>query len=139
MARFKRNPKTFKLTFETDDQLNGLVVQIRSVPVEEFLKLTDLAATPMDDPESAKSAREIIRVLAGQLAEWNLDDEFDDPVPATYEGLVKQELDFVMKIFSSWIQAMSGVGSPLPTASNGGETSLELSIPMDVSSPNQTS
>lgn len=133
MARFKRNPKVYKLTFE-DEDLAGLEVTIRSLPIREFLKVTAMAAKPNTDPESVKTSEEILRVLAGQITEWNLDDEFGDPVAADYDGLLNQELDFVMRIFTAWMDAMGKVPDPLGPSSPSTATSPVPLPPMAVSS-----
>lgn len=125
-GRFRRNPKVYNLKF-ADSDLAGLEVQIRSLPISEFLKVTDLASRSGNDPESAKTSQEILRVLAGQIVEWNLDNEFGDPVNPDYNGLIKQELDFVMRIFTAWMDAMGKVPDPLePSSASTGTSPVPL-------------
>ena len=135
---FRRKPKTYRLRFE-DPDLDGLVVTARSLPIGTFLEVTELSALPQDDPASAKAASQMIRVFAGSLVEWNLEDEHGDPVPATYEGVCTQELDFVMTIITAWMQAMADVNPNLPQTSRGGPNALEASLPMASPSPSQPS
>jgi hypothetical protein len=123
--------KAYRLKF-ADEDMAGLEVTARSLPIGEFLKLSDLAGLAQDDPAAmSKGATETFRVLAGALMSWNLEDEQGQPVPATYEGIVSQDLDFVMKIVNAWMSAMTDVAPPLPGGSSGGVPSaLEQSIPM---------
>lgn len=136
MGRYKRNPKVYKLKFDPDDELHGLEVLIRSLPVAEFLRVTALAAA---GDNSTEASEKLLHSLADQLVEWNLDNEDGSPVPATFEGLVAQELDFVMRIFRAWMDAMGSVPDPLGQSSPATGISPVPLPPMDVSSLPQAS
>lgn len=186
MGRFKRNSKIYKLTFDTDDELHGLEVQIKSLPVGEFVAVTSLAETAN---ASAEASTRLLHTLGDALVEWNLDDEDGTPVPAAYwacvvsgkpevyakgddtrtsssavdaiaaapaptgrceahqdnaepcrfDGLLGQELDFVMRIFREWMTAMGSVPAPLESSSASTGTSPVPLPPMDVSSLPQAS
>jgi hypothetical protein len=133
---YRRPVKAFRLKF-ADEDMAGLEVTARSLPIGEFLNLTELATLEKDDAAGAmKATADLFRVLAGALMSWNLEDDFGDPVPADYDGIVRQELDFVMKIVNAWMSAMAEVDIPLPPGSAGGVPSgLEQSLPMVPSSP----
>jgi hypothetical protein len=132
---YQRPVKAYRLKFE-DPDLAGLEVTVRSVAISEFLKMTELAGAADDPKVAAASAGEVFHVLAGALMEWNLDDAAGQPVPATYEGIISCELDFVMMIVNAWLSAMSDVSPPLLNGSSAGTTSaLEQSMPMEPLSP----
>ena len=136
---YRRPAKAYRLKF-ADEDMAGLEVTARSLPIGEFLKLTELASLG-DDPKAATSGMtDMFRVLAGSLISWNLEDEDGKPVPASYEGIVGQDFDFVMKIVTAWMEAMSAVAPPLPNgSSNGTGSGLELSMPMAPLSPSHLS
>ena len=125
---YKRDKPIYKLIF-ADDQFNGLEVVAKSLPLGEFLELQKLQSHATEDPEAAEK---IMRKLGDVLISWNLEDDDDQPVPATYDGLASQDLPFVLAIFQAWQEAVAGVPNPSPAASNGGGTFQEQSIPMEV-------
>jgi hypothetical protein len=130
---YRKPVKAYHLKFE---DMPGFEVTARSLPLGEFLHVTELAGLGKDDPGAAKAGGELFRVFAASLMEWNLEDDFGDPVPATADGIMAQELDFMMRIVLAWVSAMSDVDTPLPGGSSGGGTSaLEQSIPMAPRSP----
>ena len=128
---YRREPTLYALKFE-DDSFDGLEVMAKSLPLGEFFTLQRMQADASNDPDVAER---VIRKLADVLVSWNLEDADGNAVPATYDGLAGQELSFVLAIFGAWMEAVASVPNLSPTASNGGGTSLEPSIPMEVSSP----
>lgn len=122
---YKREKPVFALHF-ADGQFEGLEVTAKSLPLKEFFAVQRLAAD--NDPDSTEK---LIKELAGILVSWNLLDDDDNPVPATYEGLVGQDLSFVTAIITAWLEAVASVPPTSPGSSNGGATSLELSLPME--------
>ncbi len=137
MAGFKAKKNLFKLIFE-DPDMAGLEVVVTSVPMGKLLRIQELN----EDDElrrSSKAFRELVGILAGAMLSWNLEDDLDEPVPVTAEGILTQDPAFVRQIISSWIDAISGVSTPLDGGSTTGDTSLEASMPMDALSPNPPS
>lgn len=129
-AGYRRPAKVYRLKF-ADEDMAGLEVMARSLPLGEFLKVSELAGAVDDAQGMASSAGQLFRVFAGSLMEWNLENDFGDPVPADLDGVLSQDLDFIMKIVMAWVSAMSDVDTPLPNGSSNGATSaLEHSIPM---------
>ncbi|GAA2209314.1 hypothetical protein GCM10009850_047720 [Nonomuraea monospora] len=132
---YKRPAKIYKLVFAEDD-MAGLEVKARSMSTGDLLDmapLLDLKLSASPTAEEMESIAELLERFADVLVSWNLEDEDDQPVPATLEGLLDQDIDFVMRIIMAWADAVSGVPAPLPEPSPGGEPSLAASIPMDVS------
>jgi hypothetical protein len=131
---YRREPKQYKLIFE-DPGMAGLEVVARSLSIGEFAKVTRLADQVKDDSEATAGVLDLFEMLGKSLASWNLEDEVGDPVPADYEGIKTQELDFILAIVSAWISAIADVTPPLPAGSNSGGTSPEASLPMEPLSP----
>lgn len=126
---YKREAPVFKLIFE-DDEFAGLEVLARSLPLGAMFEFQALQEKAADDP---KSALEVLRRFADVLVSWNLEDDADQPVPCSLDGLSGYDLLFVMEIVKAWMTAVASVPKAPPSASSAGGTSLELSIPMEVS------
>lgn len=122
---YKRELKLYRLRFE-DPDMAGLEVVAKSLRLREFLDMNALAG----DIQSEADAEKMYRRFGDALVEWNLLDENDEPVPATYEGLADQELDFVLDIIRAWQQAIAGVDPTSPAGLNSGGISPEASLPM---------
>ncbi len=115
----KKAKKTYVLKFD-DPELEGLVVKMRAVTVEEVLEWIAISGL-----------REELETASRYLIEWNLEEEDGTPVPCTLESLLKQDKEFVAAIITAMLQAAAGVSAPLvPPSTNGGQ-SLELSIPTE--------
>jgi hypothetical protein len=135
---FEAPQKAYRLNFAETD-LAGLEVTAGSLPLGEFLKVSELAATKDDPQGAAASAAQLFATFAGSLMSWNLTRD-GEPVPATYEGILGQDLDFMMKIVLAWVSAMADVDTPLLNGSNSGaDSALEHSIPMAAHSPSHQS
>lgn len=130
---YKRPARVFKLTFE-DPEMDGLVVRVRSVKLGKLLGLVramDLDTEKLT-PDNTDLIDDVFKTFAEALVSWNLEDEKDQPVPTTVEGVYDQELDFVMAIVDAWVNALTGVSTPLAKSSTGGGNFLEASLPMEV-------
>ncbi len=131
----------------------GLQVRVRALTIGEMMELTRAAesAPRLDDGTidgsgvSGSDLEQMFRLLADALLSWNLESEslteegVFEPVPATFEGIITQEADFMMDIVHAWMDAGAGVEPGLKDGSNSGGTSPVLSIPMDVLSPSLSS
>ena len=134
---FKREAKLYRLKFE-DPAMAGLEVDAKSLSTGALLEVTELGGmikrSKIDEIDPA-ALRKLFAVFADALVSWNLDDEHDHPVPATYEGIVSQELDFVLEVIMAWIGAIASVDTPLNATSPSGGTSPEAALPMEPLSP----
>jgi hypothetical protein len=133
--------RTFKLRFE-DEDMQGLQVRARSVPLGTFLdlvKLLDVADTKSVNREDARKVDQLFKGFAKALVDWNLEEPEGVPVPATFEGLKSQDIDFSLHIVRAWIGALTQVPDFLANGSSGGGRSLELSMPMEARSSNPAS
>lgn len=128
---FKVPSTILRLKFE-DEEFAGLEIRARSLPLESLFQLQE-AQEKADQDSSA--AREVMRTLGDAIIEWNLEDDDGNPVKPGADGLLQLDIRFAMAILNAWQEAMVSVPNRLLAASNGGETSLERLIQMDVSSP----
>lgn len=140
---YRKQKTILNLKFEEHPELE---VRLRAFKVDELLKLTTTAQTMMGpDGKVNVSAvgTEDLELLFGKFADallsWNLEEDVSQtedvedwqPVPTTLDGVKSQEIDFVMELIDVWMTAVAGVEAPLPEGSNSGETSRELSLPME--------
>ncbi len=125
---FRREKPLYKLNFETED-LDGLVVMAKSMPLRDFLFLVKVSQNA--DTGDPGAIEEMYQKIAAVLVSWNLEDEGGEPVPATYEGLARQDLQLANAIVGAYQQALAEVPKSSPTGSSGSGTSAELSIPME--------
>lgn len=138
---YKPKRVTYALEFE-DDDLAGLEVEVRSVTLDQYLavvgarRLANLPSRQWDDDDTRAMAG-LYDALAAALVSWNVEDEDDEPVPATRDGVYSQDITLMLPIGLAWLNAMGGgipEGSDLGKDSAPGPNALEASIPMDVSS-----
>jgi hypothetical protein len=125
MAKYKRTKTLYELAFE-DEEMDGLVVVMKALSVDGLLKVSEMAAGigDKDEPDLAQ-VDGMFKVFAKHLVSWNLEDDIGD-VPPDYDGVVAQDLPFVLKIINAWMEKVGGGVDPTsPAASNGGETSAE--------------
>lgn len=127
----------YKLDFSQTEHA-GLKVVTRSAPMGALLDILGLA----DQVEAAgvKNAdRGQLVTLFGLfdtiLVEWNVGTDGGERVPASKEGLLSQDPEFVMTVIAAWAQAMSKAPPPLPAGSSTGANPVEASIPMTPPSP----
>lgn len=126
--RFKREKKLYHLQFEAEE-LAGFECYATGTTLERFVEITALAEE-LKTPEgrTRDNIEKQFRTFAKYLEKWNLDDDDDQPVPCTYDGLASQEFDFVMAIMMAWMAAVATVHAPLAGPSPSGETSPEASL-----------
>lgn len=131
---YKQKNKVYNLKFE-DPDLEGLEVKMTSMTTGELMELTSLR----DSKDIGSDAEKMLRIFASHLRSWNLEEEDDTPVPATYEGILTQDFDFVSVIIDAWMEYVGDVKPDLKEQSNSGGTSLAESIPMEISVPDLVS
>lgn len=130
---FKRK-NTFPLDFE-GTELEGLTVQCRRPSLDALACAAEMQGVPM----SPTTFRTLVRHFADGLVSWDLEDDNDQPIPATYEELIKQDEDFLSCLLDAWFPAVKGVDGNLGDGSSSGDPSLEASIPMEPLSASQAS
>jgi hypothetical protein len=136
MAGYRRARNILKLRFE-EEEFNGLEVMMKPVDVGMYLNIAHLAKIVGSQvrPEDMDRLNDLFVAFADHLISWNLEEEDGTPVPATFEGVKSYEIDFMLRIIGAWLSTVGGVPRPLGKASPNGESSPELSIPMEALSP----
>lgn len=157
---YRREPTMYALKFE-DPQFEGLEVMAKSLPLGEFLAMQRLQGRAAEDTDAAEQVlRKLASVLVSwnledeqgqpvpiQYAVCRVSGKpvapgkrcpecastAEDEQPCDYTGIAGQELPFVLTIFQAWMGAVASVPNLSPNDSNGGGTSLEQSLPMEVS------
>jgi hypothetical protein len=131
---YKRPVKV--LTWDEGHDMHGLEVRLRGLSVEAVVRYARVAAeitnpgTPVE--RKAEMGAELFAEFAKRLVSWNLEEDDGTPVPATHDGVREQDLDFILDIVLAWMEAVAGVGNPLPNGSNSGGRFPEVSIPMEL-------
>lgn len=141
---YKPSRTLYKLDF-SETEFAGLEVTTRSVQLDVLLEMADMADQVEDLAAKKQPGLKDLKVVVTLLTEfskilvgWNVENDDDTPVPATYEGLKSQELTFIMAVISAWTTAMAKAPPPLPGASPSGATSQEKSLAAEsVSRPPQ--
>lgn len=142
-----RRPRTALLRFD-DPEMEGLEVRCRRTTLGDALDLDELASAI--DTGGRPEIEAFLSAFADRvLLSWNLDDEVIDatgeptgvydPVPTTLEGLLTQDLRFVMAIFTAWMESAVGVAAPLAPTSPAGLPSGLPSMPMETLTPSPES
>lgn len=126
---YKRPAKTFHLKFT--GELEGLEVHVKSITLGEMFELDGLLAGN-DKTPTAEEVSAVFKSFAKALMSWNLEDDNDQPVPATLEGIYTQDMEFIMEIIAAWMEAVTGVDGDLGKGSIvGGQSLEELTLPME--------
>lgn len=134
---YVRRKRRFKLTFE-DPELEGLEVLAQSTATGDIVHLLDLAEMSpqsLKGAEVKKQVEELFHLFMDNVREWNLEEEENGvrtAVPCTYEGLMTQDLDFVLSLALAWMDGVVSISGPLAQKSGGGKPSAEASIPMAI-------
>jgi hypothetical protein len=138
MAGYKPARTVYKLNFSQTEHA-GLEVTARGTTINGLRRFIHLGAE-LDglDPEAMTPAEldkklpAMFEPFAKVLVSWNVLDEDDQPVPATLDGLLDQEVAFVAEIIQAYVSAISQAPPPLPPSTRGAATGdpVEASIPM---------
>lgn len=120
---------TLLLKFD-DPELDGLEVRSRRLSAGALLTISRLR-----NRDWATDGAEAVEELAGQLVTaltgWNLEDDNEVPVELTARNLADVDYKMLFAISDALLDASAGVSPPLSSPSNGGEPSVEASIPME--------
>lgn len=129
---YKPQRKLYKLDFsETEDA--GLEITARGTTVAGMLELMEMAdgiddleqldLEKLPSSEVAARMRAMFAPFAKILVAWNVIDDDDEPVPASLDGLLTQEADFIGRVLGAYMTAMTQAPPPLPAGSDSGATS----------------
>lgn len=147
-----------KLAFDESTDFAGLEVVMRRPSIAVLLDLERITNTEVkSEAEAAIRYLELCVRLAGGLIRWNVDDEeTGEPVPvhctcaaegsashvedcARVLALYGRDMDMINQIAVAWQRAVWEVSPPLGNGSTSGESSGEVSIPMEISYPSPSS
>jgi hypothetical protein len=139
--------KLYVLKWPEGHELHGLEVTTKGLPVKKLFQLVQLSGQLTGDTDAETKvgvADELFKGFAERLVSWNLEDDDDAPVPATLEGVSDQDMDFMVGLIMTWMDAVASVDIPLPGASPDGATTettpdLAASIPVETLSPSPPS
>ena len=139
---FEPEATHYRLKF-ADGAMASLEVTAESLSVDEFLRVSELAAAATAGAQEitgdmAKNATQLLDAFAANLVSWNVTRK-GEAVPATRAGVGSLKFDFVLKVIMAWMEAIASVDTPLPVGSPSGATSPELSLPMEALSPSPPS
>jgi len=128
---YKPQRRLYKLDFSETEHA-GLEVTARGTSMAGLLQLMEIADgleelmesdEQADAGELAARMREMFAPFARVIVSWNLLGDDDEPVPASLDGLLAQDPEFVGFILSAYIQGMSQAPPPLPASSPSGASS----------------
>jgi len=124
---FKTTVRTYTIRFQEGHEFHGAEAKVRGMTFAEYMR-----ATGFDGGEGEGSGASIRR-FATHLVSWNLEDENEQPIPATEDGMKGVDHDLIVAINNAWIQTLMGVheSDPLPESSPSGGPSLVESVPME--------
>jgi hypothetical protein len=123
---FKRKRKVYDLDF-AETEYDGLRVKVRGLTTGEFLDLMSLSGS---EDEGSKETEELLKLFASHLVSWNLeDDDSDELVPTTYEGIRSNDYGMNMAIINAWTSALANIPEKTEKKSDSGEPALVESIP----------
>ncbi len=117
---YKAPVKVFVLRFEADEY-EGLEIKAKSLPFGEFLRLGELAKQFKGAESGDQALNEALETLCKSIKSWNLEDEDGKPLPVSVASLMELDFDFVMSVFTAWMDGISGVTGPLDKKSPGGQ------------------
>jgi len=120
----------YKLDF-AKTEFAGLEVTTKSASMEVLLEVLQMADLFEQSGMNAISREQLDTVfgLFGQvLHSWNVETEDGQPVPATKDGLLSQDPEFVMAVMTAWAAEMTQAPPPLPGEPSSGATSREAAL-----------
>ena len=127
-SAFRRKRKIYHLVFD-GTEYEGLEVKVRGLTTGEYLELVSLSAP---GTEGDKETEGMLRMFSEHLVSWNLiDDETNEPVPTTYEGVKSNDFLMNMFIVNAWTDAIANVPEQTEKKSPAGDSPLVASIPTE--------
>lgn len=123
------------MVFESDSELDGLVLRMKSPSMAVFFQFSDIDIKSM----TPSSMRVIFEPMAEHMLSWDMEEEDGTPVPCNLQGLLSLEMLHVLEIMTGWIDAAASVSVPLGQPASSGSPSLEASIQMEPLSENRAS
>ena len=121
---FRIPDQTAHLTFSGTDY-DGAEIWVRlNVSFRHYIHLREAA-------EGDDQARMADLFGGNVLMDWNLEDDDGQPIPANGEGMLQIPLSLAMLVVQYWVEAVSGVSSPLSETSGDINTLAAASTVME--------
>jgi hypothetical protein len=137
---FRPAKKIYRLNFVDDEELAGLIAEVRSVSVDEYNKMLTVSMERGLTPETLEANNWLLDLFGERLEKWNLrDPDSGRKVPPTPAGVRTQERTLVAKVITAWQLALVRVSLPLSNGSSDGGISEEQSLGLVSESPNPES
>lgn len=130
---FKVKHPILRLTFDKPE-LEGLEVRARSIGLGAYLSLARMAELSDKETLDAEDMAQLggpFKILAQALVSWNLEEEDGTPIPATFEGIMSQDMGIMFDVLSGWMDAIASVSIPLDRAPKGTKPLEALSLQME--------
>jgi hypothetical protein len=129
--------RTYLLKFE-EEEYQGLEIRSRGLSIANLLNMTTMSERLQSEKVSGENAAEnvqnierLMRLFSDSLIEWNITNLGED-VPATYEGVMAQDIGFMLRVIRAYTDAIVTVPDPLEQRfSDGGQSPEHLMIPME--------
>ena len=103
MTRYKHSSRRIVLEF---DDMPGLEVVMRSLPLSEVLEVAKLADAWTAGKATPDQITGLFDVFANRLVSWNLDVD-DVEVPPDLKGVLSLEPDLFRALLDSWAAGMT--------------------------------
>lgn len=133
---YRPKRKTYLVKFDEDHELHGLEMRVRSIPMHEFNRLTEISDRVNEKEAAGEDVDalidELYRFFLAGLDWWNVETDAGEPVEKTVAALREHlEFDFVTQVIMEWMTQIASVSAPLEKPSNGGGTTRMASLPME--------
>lgn len=120
----------------------GLTVLVRGRSMGEYLQGRDLAwesDSTVTREEKAERYRALYKEFAGDVVEWNLEDDAGEPLPVSEESLLAADEELMVVVVAAWVNRRVKLPGPLGDGSTSGGPLQVESIPMAPPSESQAS
>lgn len=128
---YKPKKTIYKLVFEEDPDMDGLVVRAHAGTLDDVLFFDTRVPELLAGTATNEQLVEMYGRIIALVVDWNIEDDNGAPIPVSVEGFHSFEPEFCAKLMFGWLKAGRKVTGPLATPSDSGEPSLEASIPME--------
>lgn len=124
----------YNVEFTGHKILDGLVVKVRTVSIDELLQLTERTDLVGGATVDISAMGELLDMVAGLVTGWNLETADNAPIPATREQLGRLDLSVLVPILRGIVSAISGsveasdLGKDLPS---GDPSAVLASLPTE--------
>jgi hypothetical protein len=128
---FRPERRIFVLEFAEGHEYHGFEARMGSISFGKMMELETMTPELVkQDPEKAK---QVYQDFANCIISWNLEDDDGNPIEPSMKALQAEDFDFVMALFTHWMEGVAAVAPPLPGSSASGSTSPVAQLPMETS------